>query len=227
MVRVSSSLLVAISLFALAGCNGANVKKDADKLDAELATKGNDADPALTAALEDQIMVDPSLAGPGNVNSARPADAPLQAPVPPEKADEAVSQRTGTTLGQLAANQAHDNKENFSGCGLDVDYSMTWANRLPTDLPLYPQARVAEAAGSDTGKCRLRAVTFSSSAPLRNLVDFYIGAAKRGGYSAEHKMDGSEHVVAGSRGDGSAYYVILAAQSGGGTTADLVANNGS
>jgi hypothetical protein len=228
MVRAVSSLVLAVSLLTLSACGGADAKKDADKLDAKLLGKGKDADPALTAALEDQIMVDPSLSGQANTNAIRPADEPMQAPIPPEKGvAPPAPPREGATLGQIAANQAQVNKTSFEGCGLDVDYSMAWSTRLPADLPLYPEARVEEAAGSDTGNCRLRAVTFTSNASARSLVDFYLGAARRAGYSADHTVKDGEHYVGGTRKDGAAYYVILAGRDGGGTTADLVANHGS
>jgi hypothetical protein len=239
MFRASASALMAISILGLAACSEAPTKKDIDKLDAELAGKGSEADPALTTALEDQIMVDPTLANQSNADSIRPADEPLQAPIPPEpKRDNlngavrgggtatATAAQGTVSLGQLAQQQASVDKSNFNGCGLDVDYSMAWSTRLPGDLPLYPKARVAEAAGSNTGKCNLRAVTYTANAAPRALVDYYIGNARKAGYSAEHKVEGASHIVAGTRGN-EAYYVILAEAPGGGTTADFVANNGS
>jgi hypothetical protein len=223
---------------SLAACSDAPTKKDVEKLDAELTGKGSDTDPALTAALEDQIMVDPSLANQANADSIRPADEPLQAPIPPERVasggatlkgsgtSTASAAKGAVTLGQLAQQQASVSKTQFNGCGLDVDYAMGWSNRLPGDLPLYPRARVVEAAGSDTGNCALRAVTFTSSAAPRAMVDYYVATARKAGYSAEARVEDGTHIVAGTRGS-AAYYVILAQGAGGGTTADFVANNGS
>jgi hypothetical protein len=239
MLRASASALLTLGILGLAACSDAPTKKDVDKLDAELAGKASEADPALTAALEDQIMVDPSLSNQSNADSIRPADEPLQAPIPPEpKADSYAGAVSGSgtatasaakgavTLGQLAKQQATVDKTNFNGCGLDVDYSMQWSTRLPGDLPLYPQARVAEAAGSNTGNCQLRAVTYTANASPRALVDYYVANARKAGYSAQHKMDDGAHVVAGTRGN-EAYYVILSETRAGGTSADFVANNGS
>jgi hypothetical protein len=239
MLRASASAILTISILALAACSDAPTKKDIDKLDAELSGKASEADPALTAALEDQIMVDPSLSNQSNADSIRPADEPLQAPIPPEpKGDNlggsisgsgtaTASASKGTvTLGQLAQQQASVDKANFNGCGLDVDYSMGWSTRLPGDLPLYPRARVAEAAGSNKGNCNLRAVTYTANAAPRALVDYYVATARKAGYSAQHKLDGGAHIVAGTRGN-EAYYVILSEARGGGTSADFVANNGS
>ncbi len=244
MLRAPSTALLTLGLLALSACNSAPTKKDIDKLDAELASKGGDADPALTSALEDQIMVDPSLSNQSNANAIRPADEPLQAPIPPEPKGTAVAPApvpapaSGTaaaasasvpasapTLGQLAAQQASIDKRNFNGCGLDVDYSMTFASRLPADLPLYPKARVAEAAGKDTAKCNLRAISYTVQASPQDLVNFYVSNAQKSGYSAQAKAENGGHVVAGTRGN-AAYYVIVNPTQGG-ASADFVTNNGS
>lgn len=222
----------------LAGCNGKAAEKDLEKLDAKIAGKAGDADPALTSALEDQILVDPALANQANRNAVRPTNEPFAAPVPKD-GEDAVSQANAaadaasavtevgapTTLGALAADQAARSKDRFTGCGLDVTYSMTWANRLPGDLPLYPKARVTEAAGSDKGACRLRAVSYSTSAPMRSVVDFYLSSARRAGYSADY--DSKQQMVGGTReSDGGAWYAIIQPTKGGGTLVDLVTNNG-
>ncbi len=239
MFRATKFAVLTLGVAALAACSDAPTKKDVEKLDAELAGKGAQADPALTAALEDQIMVDPSLANQSNADAIRPADEPLQAPIPPEPNGDGMGGRvtgTGTaaasaakgtvTLAQLAQQQASVDKRNFNGCGIDVDYSMTWSTRLPGDLPLYPRARVVEAAGSDTGNCNLRAVSYTAAAAPRALVDYYVANARKAGYSAQHTTEAGAHVVAGTRGN-EAYYVILANAGNGGTAADFVANNGS
>ncbi len=235
MRRVTSTALIALAVFGLAACSDTPSKNEIEKLDAELAGKGADTDPALTAALEDQIMVDPSLSNQSNADAIRPADEPLQAPIPPEpKGDQIAGSGSATatpakgtvTLGQLAQQQASVDSAAFKGCGLDVDYSIAWSTRLPGDLPLYPKARVAEAAGSNAGSCALRAVTYTASVAPTTMVEYYRILAKRGGYSAEHKVEGSNHIIAGTRGN-EAYYVIIAQAQGGGTTADFVSNNGS
>ncbi len=220
------SLALALPLLALAACTGDGSKSDADKLDAELAVeKGRD--PAITAALEDQIMVDPKLMGQSNANAARPADAPLQAPIPPGEGLSTRENGQVQTLGQRAAAQSRTHRANFNGCGLDVDYSMAWAARLPAELPLYPKARVEEAAGSDLGPCRLRAVSFASAAAPRELIDWYLATARRGGYAAALSNEDGTDMVGGTKPDGGAFYAMFSAKKGGGTVVDLVTNRGS
>ncbi|MFM9852310.1 MAG: hypothetical protein ACKVOJ_05825 [Sphingomonadaceae bacterium] len=212
----------------LAGCGGSEDKAALNKLDAKLGGKG-DVDPALTSALEDQIMVDPSLSAQANEDSIRPAAEPNQAPIP---ADRNAS-TTGSvdvasqTLGSLASDQAITaDKALYAGCALDVSYSIDWSNRMPSDLPVYPQGRVSEAAGSDNGTCKLRAVTFASAAAPRAMIDFYASVAKRSGYKVAQKDDGSETTVSGSRvSDGAAFYAIVQ-PNGSGSSVDLVANRG-
>jgi hypothetical protein len=236
MSRTVSIIALALCTISLSACGSDVAKQEAAKLDSKLLGKGAAADPTLTSALEDQIMVDPSLSTQSNVHAVRPTDEPVTAPVPPlkgEAAAVAAAGRATVTLGQLAKSQASGatavagiQKANFSGCGLDVDYSMGWANRLPSELPMHPQARVEEAAGSDLGQCRLRAVTYTTGAPVRSMIDYYIGNARKAGFSAEHRTDKAGQMVGGTRSDGAAYYVILTPRAGGGTSADFVTNAG-
>lgn len=228
MRRVLSSLLLGPALLAVSACGSDKPADDkAEKLDERLLGKGN-ADPVLTSALEDQIMVDPSLANMSNRNAVKAPDAPMMAPVPPETTglSAAASRPDAPTLGQLAAGQAKAARDKFTGCGIDVDYSMGWANRLPADLPLYPRARVEEAAGSDMPGCKLRAITFSTPAPQRAVIDFYLGQSKRSGFASSTETKGLETLVGGTRHDGAAYYVVVTPAEAGGTIVDLVLNNG-
>jgi hypothetical protein len=236
MTRMVSMIALALCATGLSACGSDTSKKEAAKLDSKLLGKGEAADPALTSALEDQIMVDPSLSSQSNAHAIRPTDEPVTAPVPPVKGEApavAAAGRSTVTLGQLAKAQSSGQtslagvqKANFNGCGLDVDYAMGWANRLPAALPMPEQARVEEAAGSDLGRCRLRAVTFTTSTPIRGMIDYYVGNARKAGFSAEHRSEANGQVVGGTRSDGAAYYVILTEREGGGTSADFVTNAG-
>jgi hypothetical protein len=217
------SYVVLAMAFALAGCGGASDKAALDKIDGKLSGKG-DADPALTAALEDQIMVDPSLSGQANDDAIKPASEPNQTPVP--QSEGTKSTPAGQTLGGLAAEQAEIAKESFNGCELTVQYSMDFASRLPADLPLYPQSQVSEAAGSDTGGCHLRAISHNSNGTLKQVAQHYAGTATRAGYTVASKAEASGMMVSGKRAaDGGAFYALLT-PNGAGTSVDLVVNNG-
>lgn len=239
-------LLLALTLpLAIAACKKTASSQDLDKLDKELTdANGAAGDPALTAALRDQIMVDPKLARTSNAQAVRPASRPDPTAVPDEAlgapADTSGSTRLrpapaatpgyrgsakakgALTLGALAE---RGEDRGAAACAGDVRYSAQWVQRLPAALPLYPDARVSEAAGKDGGGCALRVVSFNSNAPLGRVIDWYYTHATRGGYSAAHRSDGAEHILIGARGD-AAYVIYLTGRSGGGTAVDLVSNGG-
>ena len=245
-------LILLVLPVALAACGKrSDAERNLDTLDNELVESNSAAarDPALMSALHDQIMVDPTLAQQANNDAVRPPAQPYSGAVPPDGIAAAPS-GTGTgsatsealkkapapaascpqctakheslTLGALAARQKDKRTSNCAG---SMRYSARWAGRLPADLPLYPDARVSEAAGSDQGGCAMRAVSFASSAPLQTVLDWYYTRASKAGYSAEHQADGGEHVLGGTRGD-AAFALFLTSRADGGTDVDLLANNG-
>lgn len=255
MVR-SPFLLVALA-GTLAACGGSkNSTASLDSLDGELtngASIGNTRDPALMSALQSQIMVDPTLAQQANSDAVRPPSQPLSGAVPPDTgpapATPAVIAATATsetlkttpaasadcpqctaarqslTLGALASRQSD---RRTASCVGDLHYSARWANRLPADLPLYPDARVSEAAGAADNGCALRAVSFATAAPLQTVLDYYYTRTTNAGYAAGHQADGDEHVLGGTRArDAGAFTLFLTARADGGTNVDLLANNGS
>jgi hypothetical protein len=242
--------------FALAACGGTPVaENNLDSLDAELAGNGaNASDPAMRSALQDQIMVDPALAGQSNADAIRPPRQPYSGAIPPDsvaggKNDGTIAasgssssgggkstpapsgdcpqckvKNDSVTLGALASRQAD---KRTAGCARALQYSTAWVQRLPADLPLYPDARVDEAAGAAANGCALRVVSFSSAAPLQTVLDYYYGRLTAAGYSAQHQADDGQHVLGGTRGrDGAAYVIYLQTRGDGRTEVDLVANNG-
>lgn len=258
MVRMRFSALAGLALpLALAACGqGAKDDRNLDSLDNELIEAGNanTHDPAMMSALQDQIMVDPSLAHKANHDAVRPPAQPLSGAVPPDgiaaapggtaaTTGQASSQavkptpaprsascpqcsaaKASLTLGALAARQPD---RRTAACAGALRYSAGWADRLPADLPLYPDARVSEAAGSQGNNCALRAVSFSTSASLQQVMDWYYTRASNAGYSADQQADGGQHVLGGTRDrDGGAFALFLTSRRDGGTDVDLIANNG-
>lgn len=254
--RILAMLFLSLALVACGRRDGDRNLDSLDNELVDAGAGGaNASDPALTSALHDQIMVDPALAQHANADSVRPPAQPYSGGVPPvgiaqpdgaapggaggtavsEKVRPApapASQdcpkcrvaRDSLTLGALAGRQTD---RRTSACAGAMRYSATWAGRLPRDVPLYPGARVAEAAGADGGQCATRAVSFSSAAPLRTVLDWYYTRLTKAGFTAEHQSDGARHTLGGTRGrDGGAYVLFLAARRDGGTDVDLVTNNG-
>lgn len=259
MVRVAPWGMALILPAALVACGPAPTERNLDTLDAELVdgnTVGNSRDPAMMAALQDQIMVDPALAGQANQDAVRPPAQPYSGAVPAdgiaagssgsgaaavtgaatsERVRSAPAPKDGDCLGCKTAREsltlgalASRQKGKTAACAGDLSYSSRWAQRMPADLPLYPDARVSEAAGYDGSGCALRAVSFATSAPLQRVIDWYYTRASNAGYSAEHQADGAEHVLGGTRAkDDGAFALFLTSRGDGGTDVDLVANNGS
>jgi hypothetical protein len=239
---------------ALAACGPAKSSdENLDSLDAEL-TNTADAnqpgkDPALMSALQSQIMVDPALAQQSNADAARPADQPYAAPVPAEgiaapnpnlpqppagplmktpapRADcpQCDVAKQSVTLGGLAARQK---APGVAACVGGMRYSANWATRMPADVPLYPQARLIEAAGNAAGNCGLRAATFTTDADVQQVLDWYYTRTTSAGFESEHQADGDEHVLGGNRERDQAAFILFAtSRSGGGTQVDLIVNNG-
>jgi hypothetical protein len=237
------ALFLALPL-ALSACGGPSTDAVADD-----STPGNVTDPQLASALQDQIMVDPQLGRQANGDAIRPPAQPYSGGVPSDavaantdKVDngtlikapdatrggkdckECAAAREAVTLGGLAARQSN---ARTAGCAGSLQYSASWAQRLPRDLPLYPQARVTEAAGSANGACQLRAVSFSTAQPMQTMLDWYFTRAKQAGYSSGHEIEGNQHILGGTRArDDGAYVLYLTARPDGGTDIDLIANNG-
>src|SRR3546814_9116114 len=79
---------------------------------------------------------------------------------------------------------------------------MAWANRMPAEFPVYPKAKLMEAAGADGGGCDLRVVSFVTNQPMQNVIDYYYTKAIRSGFDAEHQLMNGEHVLGGVRKKG-------------------------
>jgi hypothetical protein len=209
---------------ALAGCImlAACSRGDDNNLaaiDNELIANG--ADPALTSALEDQIMVDPNLVQQSNPNTVRPPEAPAQSQYP---ADARPGGSGGRVQRTAAATGGAAPQPSAASCGGAFDYGPRWASRMPAEFPAYPGGRVTEAAGNDNGECRMRVVTFTTSDPYNRVLEHYRSVAARGGYSADHQVRGNDQVLGGTKGDSAFYLIVTPARTG--SQVALIVNNG-
>ncbi len=203
---------------SLAACNrGADDNLAA--IDNELIANG--ADPALTSALEDQIMVDPNLNQQANRNAVRPPETPVQAQYP---ADARPGQSPVRAQRAAAATGAAAAPPSAASCGAGFDYGPQWAGRMPAEFPAYPGGRVTEAAGNDHGGCRMRVVTFTTADPHNRVLEYYRSLASRAGYSAEQQARGADQVLGGTRGESAFYLIVTPARAG--SEVALIVNNG-
>lgn len=235
---------VLLAAASLAACHRPAPQGELDRLDNQLTEGAAVDDPSLRAALHDQIMVDPRLAQGSDAQAVRPAPRPDPHAMPADAvgapADTSVGQplratpppvadnhgtpatRGALTLGTVA--ERGDDRP-AAACANGVRYASIWALRLPRALPLYPDARVSEAAGTDADGCRLRVVSFASAAAPGRVLDWFYTHATAAGYSATHRVDGGEHSLVGAR-DQAVYAVYVTARAGGGASVDLVVNGG-
>lgn len=241
--------LVAGLLMAAAPLGGCRDNPDAKADLAPLDDGLTSADPAVKGALEDKIMVDPKLAGQANQNAVGPGNRPVDGAVPGVRsgkaataAEAAAALKAGklltapkalpleagcdgceakarpVTIGALARDQA------TGACDGKLTYDNAWADRLPAAFKVYPRATLREAAGIAGGKCNIRVVNFQTAASIQGVFDYYHTMATRAGYTSDHRVNGNEHMLGGTKGD--LAYVIMARRDGGMTDVDLVASGG-
>ena len=225
---LSASLIV----LALAACG-----------DAPAEQQPAERDPALTGALSDQIMVDPDLAQQNKGGAALTGGGPPSATVPTElRTPEAIAaarseaarlvggkfrpvppvSAQGKSEGPLSlADLAGGGAGN--ACAGKVDYTAAWAAKMPEALPIYPRGHTREAAGTDRDGCKLRVVNFVTPVSVDDVLAFYATRAKAAGFDSEHRIEGSDHVLGGSKG-GAAYMVYARIGDDGLTDVDLVVN---
>jgi outer membrane murein-binding lipoprotein Lpp len=206
-----------------------------------------DQDPALTGALGDQIMVDPDLAGQDG-GAVRADDGQVELP-PEQRSPEAIQAAIGEAKKMVggtmksapqaatggtsslvegaatAAQVAQEAKASSTDCAEKVKYSTSWAAKLPSAFPVYPRGAVQEAAGTDTGGCKLRVVNYVTPVTPGDVIDFYYTRAADGGYGTEYRMDGSDHVLGGKKGT-SSYLIYTRKLANGLTEVDLIASGG-
>jgi hypothetical protein len=228
----------------LAGCrDNPDAKAELSPLDDGLTN----ADPAIKGSLEDKIMVDPKLTGQANQNAVTPGNKPVDGGVPavagakaatvaeaaaalkagkllaapralPMEACDGCDQKRPVTIGAMAREQAK------GSCDAKLTYNNAWADRLPAAFKVYPRATLREAAGIAGGKCNIRVVNFQTAASLQAVLDYYHTMAVNAGYTSDHRVNGSEHMLGGTKGD--LAYVVMARADGGMTDVDLVASGG-
>lgn len=233
------------SALLLSACNREPAAKaELDPLNDELTN----ADPVVKGALEDKIIVDPKLTGQANQNAVGPGNQPVGGGVPAIRGSKATADANsagaiaaGGTLMSAPEALAMEDCDNCSAnrpvtlgalarsqgagsCDAKLTYSNDWARRLPTAFRVYPTALIREAAGVAGGKCNIRVVNFQTAASKQAVLDYYHTMARRAGYSSEHRSDGREHMLGGTKG--AQAFVVMLRTDGGMTDVDLVASGG-
>ncbi len=211
----------------------------------------DNSDPLMSAALADQIMVDPDMINRNNANLA--ASFPLQdgsIPQPDDGAAAIAAARSEALVmvggrmamrnapppqrvdGQLppdavlsVAARAASAGQGAQDCAAIAEFSAMWAARMPEVFPVYPRAAVQEAAGTDHGACKLRAVNFSTPVALSEVMDFYFTRATSSGFSTQRVVQDGDDILGGTSGP-SSFMVFARSLPDGMTSVDLVTNGG-
>ena len=187
---------------------------------------GSAVDPAVTSALADPLMTDPQLDRRSNTDVLRPADEPYQAMTPPGSPDPTRGDALPTVVARAKLAMAGDRASAFAGCDPGAAYSYGWADRLSPELALPAEAQVAEAAGSNTAKCQLRIVAYSTALAPNAILDTYRRVAKAGGYANSETQKGTATTLTANRSRDGAAFVMTVAATGNSSSVDLVSNRG-
>ena len=97
--------------------------------------------------------------------------------------------------------QAATTMQGDGDCFSNVEYTTSWAAKLPAEFPVYPRGNTVEAAGTDAGNCAMRVVSFRTPVPLEDVMAFYYTRAEGAGYDAEYVQVENEHVLSGTNGN--------------------------
>ncbi|MCE7798612.1 hypothetical protein LWE61_18945 [Sphingobium sufflavum] len=114
------------------------------------------------------------------------------------------------------------------GCaGRDLRHGAQWASAMPDGLGLYPGARLVEAAGTDTGRCALRVISFTTADSPQAVATHYATRVGEAGFDAERQPCRTEIRLGGTRrGDDAAYMLFARRTAKGLTEVDIVASAG-
>lgn len=219
----------------LAGCGEEHARRTATNVD-----------PAVVAALDDQILVDPDLSRQNQGNAALTGNVDHALPLPDTsfRALEAAREEARAIVGgrgRFRALPPADRQEAeaplakritiaaraaYAGvsepCLRSLDRGFIWAARMPAAFPVYPRGATQEAAGTDAGICAVRAVNFRTPIPLEEVLVFYHTRAIDAGFSSTLANAGEESVLSGTR-DGASFAVYARSGPSGLTEVDLVA----
>lgn len=184
------------------------------------------SDPLMSAALADQIMIDPDMVNRNGANRVA-SFASLDGSVPrPDGGADAIraareealdlvggtnnllrapqpESRDGSLPAQGAFSvvaRAATSASGMENCAAIANFSAIWAARMPVAFPVYPRGAVQEAAGTDDGACHLRAVNFVTPVPLAEVMDFYYTRARAENFDLRRTVQGEDDVLAGTRG---------------------------
>ncbi|MEW4448380.1 hypothetical protein [Qipengyuania sp. JC766] len=211
--RAKTGGVLLCGLLALASCGDP---------DAEQAPEPRD--PVLEQALNNQLMADPDLVNQNEANAALTIrtghSLPPLARHPEaiqaardearrllggsDRIDELPEPLEGEELGELAwltAGSALALQGAQDSCLDTLDYTAKWAAPVSRAVGLYPDGHVVEAAGSDAGSCKLRAVRYRTPVGLEDVLAFHYAWLRPGDNDVTVTKHGSEYSLEAATND--------------------------
>lgn len=199
---------------------------------ADVTATVDHSDPLMAAALADQIMIDPDMIDRNTANQlASFAEADGSLPLPdagPEAAAfaraEAIDLVGGSSALQAVPDPASGDVPRdpaLARCLGTAQPGFRWAAKMPQTFPVYPRGAVLAAAGSDTGGCAVRAISFATAVSVDDVLAFYVTRALAAGYSVQHLTSAGDNVLNG-RGPSGKLLVVTRGGDNGLTSVDLV-----
>jgi hypothetical protein len=95
---------------------------------------------------------------------------------------------------------------------------------MPDGLGLIPGATLAEAAGSDTDRCALRVVSFTTADSPEKVVATYMAQVRAAGFDAERLPCRDEIRLGGTRASDDSAYLLFVRRKGSVTEVDIIAS---
>lgn len=226
---VPQMLLAAGLALSLTGCgsNGTDNDSALASLDTRLTDSANDAAPA------------PSPGTSARAGTSKQDDAVLDAHRAIMSGDTPRSDKlrsdtlrsgkeSATRAGGAVAALAAANGRAVGGCaGGNLRYGERWVSAMPQGLGLYPGGRLVDAAGTDTGRCALRVISFTTADSPQAVARHYETQVRKAGFDAERQPCRTEIRLGGTRkGDDAAYMLYARRIAGNLTEVDIIASAG-
>lgn len=181
----------------------------------------DNSDPVAAVALSRPIMTDARLDAESNQTSLRPAAGAIQAMLPP-----GTPAITRAPLRDHAKRLSASAAASLRDCRWSVGYSYGWAARLPVEARLPADGRTLESAGSDSDKCRLRLVAFSSNAAAGAVIADYRRQATAAGYTVANPSPPIGTGLVATRPRDNAVLIVAVEARDAGSIVDLITNRG-
>lgn len=218
-------------LLSLGGCGGGGTQGNASalaSLDTRLtnsAAPANGAAPAKAGPSAKTPMVKaPAVQAPATQANGDAVLAAHQAIIADSESEQVLRSHAKGAVRSLAA----ANGRAVGGCaGRDLRYGEQWASAMPEGLGLYPGAHLVEAAGTDTGRCALRVISFTTADSPQAVAAHYTSIVRQAGFDAERQPCRTEIRLGGTRkGDDAAYMLFARRTAHGLTEVDIIASAG-